>query len=120
LHHNLSTYGKFSELEALTVLIQILDAMKYLHSKGLVHRDIKLDNILFQSKNRIDIKILDFGIAEMVGSIKNSAFRRSLVMGTPLYVAPEVLNGYCDFKSDIWSAGVIFYMLLTGQAPFSG
>jgi len=88
-----------------------------LKGKGIVHRDIKLDNFLFESKNSKNIKLLDFGTSEMIQ--ENNAVH-FLCAGTPIYVAPEVILGNCDYKSDIWSAGVIFYIMLTGQPPFGG
>ena len=103
-----------------TVLIftQILESLSYLHSKQLCHRDIKLENFVFQNKKTFHIKLVDFGLTCML----NKADRKRLnePVGTPYYVAPEILLGECDFKSDMWSAGVILFMLITGKPPYDG
>lgn len=82
--------------------------------KNIAHRDLKLENIVMEGS---DIKIIDFGISKLLQS-------RSQIMeasvGTPLYVSPEVLDGNYDIRCDLWSLGVIAYMLLSGNPPFNG
>lgn len=87
--------------------------MSYLHSKNIVHRDIKPENILFNNKDVL--KLVDFGTSKITDSrkMKNT-------YGTPYYVAPEVLDENYDLKCDIWSCGVILYILITGVPPFNG
>lgn len=90
-----------------------MEAINYLHNRKIVHRDIKPENILF-SKNDV-LKIADFGTSKFFtnGKMKN-------VHGTPYYVAPEVLESHYTEKCDVWSIGVILYILLCGYPPFNG
>ena len=85
----------------------------------MVHRDLKLENILIDSKKEMNIKLSDFGVAEVFEAHNRQIMMRECV-GTAYYVAPEVLLGEYDEKCDIWSIGVILYMLLAGKPPFDG
>lgn len=93
---------------------QIIESLAYCHSKNIVHRDIKLDNILLDSNGRV--KICDFG----VGKIVKKGEKMVEQCGTPAYIAPEILKdeGYYGFAVDIWSAGVALYAMLYGTVPF--
>lgn len=106
--------SRISENVAKFIFKQIIEGIQYIHSKNVVHRDIKLDNILIDLNN--SIKICDFGVSKQVkkGEIINDQ------CGTPAYIAPEILrnNGYEGFGVDIWSAGVVLYTMLTGTVPF--
>ena len=82
----------------------------------IIHRDIKPENILFESNDALNIKLLDFGNSRKMG--ENEAMHG--VYGTAYYVAPEVLSGDYNEQCDIWSVGVILYMLLSGNPPFNG
>ena len=93
-----------------------MSALSYLHSKKIAHRDIKPENVMFESNDSLNVKILDFGNSRMIG--ENEAMRG--VFGTAYYVAPEVIFGEYNEKCDIWSTGVILYMLLSGNPPFDG
>ncbi|GAB4825683.1 hypothetical protein Ancab_008557 [Ancistrocladus abbreviatus] len=110
----------FSEPEAATVVSQLMEAVAHCHRQGVAHRDIKPDNVLFDSRNRL--KLSDFGSAEWfaVGGVDKRASMRGVV-GTPYYVAPEVLSGR-DYgeKVDVWSVGVILYIMLGGVPLFYG
>lgn len=105
----------FSESEAAVVMKQLLQALAHCHSHGVVHRDVKPDNVLFDSRN--NLKLIDFGSAEWCDE---DGFMYGVV-GTPYYVAPEVLRGSeYGRKVDVWSAGVILYTMLAGFPPFYG
>jgi serine/threonine protein kinase len=110
----------FSEEEAATVLQKLMEAISYCHSMGIAHRDIKPDNILFVSNSNslAQIKLVDFGQAS---SFSPGQGLMQGIVGTPHYVAPEVLGGkdYSE-KVDVWSAGVILYIMLSGVPPFVG
>lgn len=107
----------FNEKIASRIMKQVMNAVLYCHSNGIVHRDIKSDNILFL-ENNIDspIKLIDFGIS--LKFEKNTKLKDKT--GTVLYIAPEVLQGSYDEKCDIWSCGVLMYMMLSGVPPFYG
>jgi len=101
----------------LTYAIQIGEALQEAHSKGLVHRDIKPDNIMVNSRNQI--KVMDFGLAKLKGSMKLT--RTSSTVGTLSYMAPEqIQGGEVDARSDIFSFGVVLYEMLCGRTPFPG
>eukprot|EP00828_Plagiopyla_frontata_P040678 TRINITY_DN557_c0_g2_i3.p1 TRINITY_DN557_c0_g2~~TRINITY_DN557_c0_g2_i3.p1 ORF type:complete len:458 (+),score=63.96 TRINITY_DN557_c0_g2_i3:74-1447(+) len=108
--------GNYTEKEACIIITKILNALSYLHSIGIMHRDLKPENLILRDENCFEIVIADFGLASY--KTKNLLFKRC---GTPGYVAPEILeDGEYDEKVDIFSAGVIFYILLTGCSPFYG
>ena len=91
--------------------------LAYLHGKQLCHRDIKLENFILINKKKLNIKLIDFGLAKILESGKKMYGKP---VGTPYYIAPELLQGESDCKSDVWSAGVILYMLTTGKPPYDG
>jgi calcium-dependent protein kinase len=106
-----------SEANAANIIHQILSAVTYLHSKNIVHGDIKPSNLHFQDVEGENIKLIDFGSCRR--NEKDELLHG--VYGTSYYVAPEVLeqNGY-DNRIDVWSVGVLMYILLSGQPPFDG
>ena len=102
---------------AIDYAIQIGEALKEAHGQGIVHRDIKTDNIMLNSKNQI--KVLDFGLAKLRGSLKLTKTRSTA--GTLAYMAPEqIQGGEVDARSDIFSFGVVLFEMLTGHLPFRG
>ncbi len=111
--------------EALAIVPQICDALQFAHDEGVVHRDIKPENILIDKRGRV--KIADFGLAKLLGvDREDSAVERPFtltgthqVMGTPHYMAPEQIQGSSavDHRADIYSLGVVFYEMLTGELP---
>ena len=105
---------KLSEKVAKFIFRQIIEALQYIHSKNIIHRDIKLDNILIDLNNTI--KLCDFGVSKEI--------RNNLPIydqcGTPAYIAPEILRneGFQGFSADIWSAGIVLYAMVQGKVPF--
>jgi serine/threonine protein kinase len=103
--------------EAVTYAIQIGEALEEAHSKGIVHRDIKSDNIMVNKKNQI--KVMDFGLAKLKGSLKLT--KATSTVGTLGYMAPEqIQGGETDARSDIFSFGVVLFEMLTRRLPFRG
>jgi len=99
----------------IDIVAQIADALSYAHKNGIVHRDIKPANIMLLSDNKV--KVTDFGIARSMTSTRT---KTGIVKGTPLYMSPEQISGSkVDGRSDIFSLGIIFYKLLTGELPFA-
>lgn len=111
--------GRLSPAEALRIIPQICEALEFAHEEGIVHRDIKPENILLDKKGRV--KIADFGIAKILGqTVVGSALTGAKdVVGTPHYMAPEQSERplQVDHRADIFSLGVVFYELLTGELP---
>jgi serine/threonine protein kinase len=109
----------FSEDEAARIMTQILHAVSYMHRHNIVHRDIKPENILFETcHDDSHIKVIDFGLARKhCGSVEPPM---SNIVGTPYYIAPDVLKKRYDKSCDLWSVGVIAYILLCGYPPFNG
>ena len=119
LYESITKFHHFNEVKAAYIMKQILCALNYLHSFGIVHRDIKPENMLVEpnsSNENINIKLIDFGTCNYIKDNKNL----TLKVGSPYYIAPEVLNKNYNKKCDIWSAGVILYILLLGYPPFKG
>jgi serine/threonine protein kinase/dipeptidyl aminopeptidase/acylaminoacyl peptidase len=103
--------------DAISYAIQIGEALQEAHSNGIVHRDIKTENIMVNTKNQI--KVMDFGLAKLKGSIKLT--KTSSTVGTLAYMAPEqIQGGEVDARSDIFSFGVVLFEMLTGLLPFLG
>jgi len=106
----------FSESDAAETTNQMLLAINYLHTQGIVHRDLKLENFLYDKQGSNHLKLIDFGFSK----IWDADVKMHLGCGTLSYVAPEVLKGEYDNKCDMWSLGVIVFILLAGYMPFSG
>ena len=103
--------------EALDVAVHVAEALHEAHTKGIVHRDIKADNIMLTSKGQV--KVMDFGLAKLKGSLKLT--RTSSTVGTLAYMAPEqIQGGEVDSRSDIFSYGALLFEMLTGKTPFRG
>ena len=103
------------ENEAAIIMKQIISAIIYLHNKNIIHRDIKPENIVFNSEDSDTVKLIDFGTSKNFTKDNLQG-----IVGSSYYVAPEVLLNKCSIKSDIWSCGVLLYILLCGYPPFDG
>ncbi|GAB2227914.1 hypothetical protein Droror1_Dr00009743 [Drosera rotundifolia] len=111
----LSRGGKYSEDDAKAVIVQILNAASFCHLQGVVHRDLKPENFLFTSKEENSpLKGIDFGLSDFVKPDE----RLNDIVGSAYYVAPEVLHRSYGMEADMWSIGVIAYILLCGSRPF--
>ncbi|XP_068116865.1 serine/threonine-protein kinase 33 [Hyperolius riggenbachi] len=116
---------RFSERETRYIIHSLASAIAYLHKNDIVHRDLKLENILVKSNESgedeemmVNIKVTDFGLAVQKGGVGGENMLQA-TCGTPIYMAPEIINAH-DYSQqcDIWSIGVIMYMLLSGDQPF--
>jgi len=106
----------FTERDAADAINQMLLALNYIHSHGIVHRDVKLENFLFDSRTSNHLKLIDFGFSKMW----DPNIKMHVSCGTLAYVAPEVLQKNYTSQCDLWSLGVIAFVLLSGYMPFSG
>jgi len=115
LNELLKRRKKLTELEVQCYAIQIIKALKYLHTHRVIHRDLKLGNLFISDK--MEIKVGDFGLAT---KLEFDGERKRTVCGTPNYIAPEILEGKTghSYEVDIWSLGVIMYTLIIGKPPF--
>ena len=132
---------QLKEKEIARIFNQIMSAVAYCHGIGIVHRDLKLENILFSTEDpNSPIKIIDFGFSVLLGKnndkekekdnkdkendgsdLKKFGYKRlKSKVGTLYYISPEIIKGNYDEKCDIWACGVILYILLAGYPPFSG
>lgn len=116
LFERLVSQKRFSEATAAHSVWQMLLAVNYIHSHGVVHRDIKLENFLYETKEGDHLKLIDFGFSKIWSP--NTKMRASC--GTLAYVAPEVLSQNYTSKCDLWSLGVVTFILLLGHMPFDG
>jgi calcium-dependent protein kinase len=116
LFHAIKKKKRYSEREAKGILRQLLSAVAYMHGLGIVHRDLKPENIVIESSQEARIKIIDFGSAVKAGP--EEVLRKRV--GSPYYMAPEVLMEEYTMKCDVWSCGVILFVLLSGRPPFRG
>ena len=128
--------SQLKEKDIARIFNQIMSGVAYIHGMGIVHRDLKLENILFSSEDPMSpIKIIDFGFGVFMGKgeekqlkekegetdLKKFGFKRlKSKVGTLYYISPEIIKGNYDEKCDIWACGVILYILLAGYPPFSG
>ncbi|XVF51070.1 hypothetical protein PTKIN_Ptkin04bG0154800 [Pterospermum kingtungense] len=111
----LSRGGRYTEGDAKKIVIQILSVVAFCHLQGVVHRDLKPENFLFTSRDEdAPMKIIDFGLSDFIRPDQ----RLSDIVGSAYYVAPEVLHRSYSVEADMWSIGVITYILLCGSRPF--
>ena len=110
---------KLSPERAVRLTLRILDALEYIHSKGVAHRDLKPENIAVDDNDAV--KLIDFGIAASSKSRRLTFAKLSQTMGTPDYISPEQVKGKRgDARSDLYALGIMLYEMLTGKVPFSG
>jgi len=110
----------YEELEALRIIHQVADALNHAHQRGLIHRDVKPENIIISADGVV--KLADLGLARQTADEKTSSAEAGLVVGTPYYISPEQIRGErdVDARTDIYSLGGTLYHMVTGQVPFSG
>ena len=117
LYEQICNMNYYDENKAAIIMKQIFSCVSYLNQMGIVHRDLKPENMMMTNKkDYLDIKLIDFGTATFLKKgrkLKNK-------IGSPYYIAPEVIKGNYDEKCDLWSCGVILYILLVGYPPFDG
>ncbi len=110
--------GCLAEGEAAGIVRSLLEAVRYLHDGDIVHRDIKPENIMFETNDRrSSVRLIDFGLSRIHEPGDRPMTNR---VGTPYYMSPAVLRGRYDRTCDLWSVGVVAYLLLTGYPPFNG
>jgi serine/threonine protein kinase len=119
-------HGRFTVEEALDVVIQILSVLEAAHGLGIIHRDIKPDNVMLEytKSGRFLVKVVDFGIAKLREAVEitSSVTLEGVSVGTPYYMAPEQASGEVDpdHRVDLYAVGIVLYELLTGVVPFKG
>ena len=119
LFNEIIKVGRFDEGQTAFIINQILKAVSYCHLNQIIHRDIKPENIMITKREKngcLQVKLIDFGTAK----IFEKGQSENRYVGSSYYMAPEVLKRKYDEKCDLWSIGVIFYILLTGRPPFDG
>ena len=109
----MSYKAEFDEKRASEIMYQLLGALNHVHSNKVIHRDIKPENIMFDREGGT-VKFIDFGLACQFKPGKKD------LAGTPYFIAPEVLTGVYGYECDIWSMGVVLFMMMTGAMPFDG
>ena len=106
----------FEPAEAVRIMCELLDALDFAHEAGVIHRDVKPANVMLDSQRRV--KLADFGVARIQDSERSAA---GTMVGTPAFMSPEQISGgKIDRRTDVFSAGVVFYQMLTGEQPFTG
>ena len=107
---------KFTERAISKIMTCLLKAVLFLHHNGIIHRDIKPENIVFVEPDNFNaLKLIDFGL-----SIQQNAKKDNRRVGTPYYMSPEMVRGNFNYASDVWSIGVILFIMVTGKQPFRG
>jgi calcium/calmodulin-dependent protein kinase I len=113
LFHRILRNGQLSERDSARFMKELLEVLEYIHKKGIVHRDIKLENIVMTQETGVKFKLIDFGLSYESEKLQN------MRCGSPGYIAPEILrNQNYNHKIDIYSAGVVLYIMLYGKNPF--
>jgi len=124
----LAMEGRLDPPRVVAIVLQVLSALHEAHRKGIVHRDMKPDNVFLAIDPRLreEVKLLDFGVAKIQGCLEGtesmSLTRTGMTLGTPYYIAPEQARGRKDIDArvDLWALGVMMYEMLSGRLPFEG
>ena len=111
--------GRLTQEEAGHILVQVTRALHYAHTQGIVHRDLKPSNMLLDGTLHPHVYLADFNLAKAVGK-GSDLTQTGIVIGTPAYMAPELIEKPESVSSDIYALGVVLYRMLTGRVPFSG
>jgi serine/threonine-protein kinase len=120
--------GRLNPARVVAIVLQVLSALHEAHHKGIIHRDMKPDNVFLSVDARLreEVKLLDFGVAKVQGQLEGteemSMTRTGVTLGTPYYIAPEQARGRkdIDVRVDLWAVGVMLYEMLSGRLPFEG
>ena len=111
--------GRISQDRAIGIAIKVLEALEYIHENGVVHRDMKPENVMVDGQD--NVKLIDFGIASDAGARRLTYANVTATLGTPNYISPEQVKGKRgDGRSDVYAVGVMLYEMLTGKLPFTG
>ena len=116
LYEKIYNMQNYDENKTAIIMKQIFSCVSYLNQMGIVHRDLKLENMMMTNNNDLEIKLIDFGTATFL----KKGYYLNKKTGSPYYVAPEILKGHYGFECDLWSCGIILYILLVGYPPFDG
>src|SRR4029453_18798872 len=121
LRGRLTRHGELPIHDAVKVLIEVVDALAYAHGRGVVHRDIKPDNVMLSGRHAL---VTDFGVAKAVSEAtgRQQITTAGVALGTPSYMAPEqaMADPHLDHRVDIYAVGTMAYEMLTGSPPFHG